>query len=230
MPVGRRGESSLFTGKTAADVEARAVVYMLSVMEIAAALVKDARQRAGLSARALARRAQVPQTTVTRVESGEVDPTVGMLRRLLDAAGQDLRLASRRRPRRHAPVLADLASAWIGPSSDGHPDWTRLRSFLDFLARHPEATGPAIVRRPPRSSSAVMDTLLAGLAEKLAVDSGLARPGWVRRVPGLDAEWSAPGTPRMLARWRAAAPPQLLARGLVIDAPSLWRDPETVGV
>jgi transcriptional regulator with XRE-family HTH domain len=198
-------------------------------METAAELVRRARQRLGLSRSALAEKAQVPTSTVTRVESGKVDPTVGMLSRLLDAAGQDLHVASRRRMVKRGPVLAELTNAWID-SPDGRPDWTRLRSCLDYLATHPNEVGPALLRRPARSQSPVLDSLLAGMAEKLADDAGLSRPRWARRTPRLEQEWSAFGTPRMMAGWRAATPPQLLQRGLVIDAPSLWRDPETVGV
>jgi transcriptional regulator with XRE-family HTH domain len=203
--------------------------YMLSVMECPADLVRDARRSAGLSARALARLAQVPSSTVLRIESGKVDPTFGMLRRLLDAAGRDLHLKSiHRPPSQRGPVLAELADAWV-ESPDEHPDWTKLRSFLDDLSLHPDRVETAIIRRPPKSQSPVLDTLLAGIAEKLADDAGIGRPAWTRRTPCLREEWSPFGPPRLKARWRNAAPPQLLDRGLVIDEPSLWRDPETVG-
>lgn len=198
-------------------------------MESPAELVRDARQSAGLSARALAKLAQVPSSTVLRIESGQVDPTVGMLRRLLEAAGRELRLKSTRWPSsQRGPVLAELTGAWV-ESPDEHPDWTRLRSFLDDLSLHPDRVGTAIIRRPAKSPSPVLDTLLAGIAEKLADDAGIGRPAWTRRTPCLREEWSPFGTARMQATWRSAAPPQLLDRGLVIDEPSLWRDPETVG-
>ena len=202
---------------------------MLSQPESPADLVRNARQSAGMSARALAKLAQVPPSTVLRIENGQVDPTFGMLRRLLDAAGQDLRLQSiRRSSLRRSPFLAELADAWV-ESPDEHPDWTRIRSFLDFLALHPDHVERAIIRRPPKSKSPVLDTLLAGVAEKLADDARIGRPAWTRRTPGLSEEWSPFGTPRLIAMWREAAPHQLLDRGLVIDEPSLWRDPETVG-
>jgi hypothetical protein len=118
--------------------------------------------------------------------------------------------------------------AWV-ESPDEHPDWTKLRSFLDDLALHPDRVETAIIRRPAKSPSPVLDTLLAGIAEKLADDAGIGRPAWTRRTPCLREEWSPFGTPRMRAMWRSAAPSQLLDRGLVIDEPSLWRDPETVG-
>jgi len=55
-------------------------------VDVAAVRLRSARERAGLSIRDLAERAGVAASTVWRVESGRLDPTVGMLRRLLEAA------------------------------------------------------------------------------------------------------------------------------------------------
>lgn len=48
------------------------------------------RDRLNLSQRALARKAGVPSSTVSLVESGRTSPSVGSLKRLLDAAGVSL--------------------------------------------------------------------------------------------------------------------------------------------
>ena len=53
-------------------------------------MVRRARRGAGLSQRALALRARVPQSTVARIESGSLDPRVSTLTRILRAAGDDL--------------------------------------------------------------------------------------------------------------------------------------------
>ena len=193
-------------------------------METAGTLVKSARDAAGLSQRALARLAGVPPTTVNRVQSGETDATFGMLVRLLDAAGHEMRISTQpRAASTRSRRLADLATAWSDHRA-GSPDWTRLRAFLDDLSLHPDRAGPAISGRPRKSPSPILDTMLAGIAEKIADDSGLPRPAWTRRVPRLEDDWHEDGTPRMIARWREATPPQLLARGLVVDGDSLWRD------
>jgi hypothetical protein len=75
-----------------------------------------------------------------------------------------------------------------------------------------------------------MDALLAGIAEKLADDNQLPRPGWTHTAPKMRPEWTPPGTPRMRDQYRESAPRQLLERGLLIDESSLWRDRATVGV
>jgi transcriptional regulator with XRE-family HTH domain len=56
-------------------------------MTEAARLLRSARHRAGLSQRALASLAGVPQSYVARVESSRTDPSVTSLARLLHACG-----------------------------------------------------------------------------------------------------------------------------------------------
>lgn len=56
----------------------------------AAQTLRDARRRAGLTQRALARRANTQQPTVARIESRAVVPRVDTLDRLLAACGLEL--------------------------------------------------------------------------------------------------------------------------------------------
>jgi transcriptional regulator with XRE-family HTH domain len=200
---------------------------MLTGMTEAATLVRDARTDADLGVRDLAALAGVSASTVSRIEAGKMDPTVRMLSRLLSAAGEELELRARPTP---GPRLAHLVDAWRrGPRGEDRPDWTRLRAFLDHLAMHPEQKAAAILRTPTPSGSALVDNLLAGMAEKVSDDAGLPRPVWTTRVPPLIEPWVTPGTPRMQKAARAETPPQLAARRLTLAANSLWRDPASVG-
>ncbi len=74
-----------------------------------AALVRDARLRAGLSQRALARRAQTAQSVVARIERGQTSPTWETLTRLLAAAGFDLDASLAVRPVFGSHMLDDVA-------------------------------------------------------------------------------------------------------------------------
>ncbi len=56
-------------------------------MSMAGRMVREARQRSGLTQRALAAKAGIPQETIARIERGRVDPRVGTLDRLLEACG-----------------------------------------------------------------------------------------------------------------------------------------------
>ncbi|MEX2155301.1 MAG: helix-turn-helix transcriptional regulator [Gemmatimonadales bacterium] len=60
-------------------------------MSTAATLLRQARTRAGLSQRVLARRAGTAQSVVARIEAGQTSPTWETLERLLAAAGVELR-------------------------------------------------------------------------------------------------------------------------------------------
>ena len=196
---------------------------MLTDMTEVATLIKEAREDAGLSLRALAERADVSFTTINRIELGQLDPTIGTLRKVLGALGEDLDLV--RQPAQEVPQLAALSDAWAGDFlGQDQPDWTRLRSFLDYLARHHELAALAVRARPPASGSAFFDNLLAGIAEKVADDARVQRPAWTKRVVGLTERWASNGTPRMRALSEATTPPQLAARNIILSATSLWRD------
>lgn len=52
-----------------------------------AALVRMARERSGMSQRALAERAGTSQSVIARIELGQSNPTVGTLNRLIEATG-----------------------------------------------------------------------------------------------------------------------------------------------
>lgn len=56
----------------------------------AARLLRHARRSAGLSQRALAAAAGVPQSTVARIESGTISPRTDLLERLLATTGRTL--------------------------------------------------------------------------------------------------------------------------------------------
>lgn len=201
--------------------------YMLTGMSGAAALVAQARASAGLSLRELAKLADVSFTTIRRIEAGEMDPTVGMLRRVLSAAGEDLELTTKPASRRRAS-LAALANNYVEDAGGERPNLTPLRALIDHLALHPEETGAAIAAQP-HTQSRLMRALLAGMAEKVADDAGLPRPGWTWTAPKMTPAWEPPGTPRMRTQRRANAPRQLLDRGVIIDESSLWRDRVSVG-
>lgn len=55
-----------------------------------ASLLRSARERSGLSQRALANRAGTSQSVVARIEGGQSSPTVATLNRLLEASGHKL--------------------------------------------------------------------------------------------------------------------------------------------
>jgi transcriptional regulator with XRE-family HTH domain len=62
------------------------------VMDSAGEFIRGVRQRHGLSQAALARRARTTQKQVSRIERGEISPSVATVARLLAAMGERLEL------------------------------------------------------------------------------------------------------------------------------------------
>ena len=56
-------------------------------------LVREARKRGGLTQAALAQRAGVPQSTVSRIESGSRVPSTDLVEKLVRAAGFDIHVS-----------------------------------------------------------------------------------------------------------------------------------------
>jgi transcriptional regulator with XRE-family HTH domain len=63
-----------------------------NVDRLAGNLLRIARARAGMSQRGLAEVAQVPQSTIARIESGSRQPSLPVLARILAAADLELRV------------------------------------------------------------------------------------------------------------------------------------------
>lgn len=193
---------------------------MLSLMKNAAVILREARTDAGLSRRGLAAKANVPISTVSRIEEGLSDPTLSMLARLVEAAGCDLIVESR--PREDRLSLAELATAWSEQSGRFKIDWTRLRAFVDRIQQHPE-TLPDAIADPPAPTHLLLNAILAALAEQLADEYDIERPRWTRAFGPLDEPWAPPSTPRMRAAFDESTPEAFRRRNLVLSRSALFR-------
>ena len=77
-------------------------------MSDAASILRNARQRAGLSQRELASRADTAQSVVARIELGQASPTWDTLARLVQAAGFALDVDITLAPVAGSHMLADV--------------------------------------------------------------------------------------------------------------------------
>ena len=166
-------------------------------------------------------RAGVPISTVSRVEDAKNEPTVAMLEQLLAAAGS--RLVMGLEDLEDDPTLSELATAVAREGSRLRIDWTRLRGFADWAARHPERLTESL-RDPPIRTDTPLDSLLAAFAEQLAIDHGIPAPRWTRAVGRLDEPWSPPGTPRMRAIAEAQTTDPFRRRNLILAKSALFRN------
>ena len=193
---------------------------LLLMGDTAATLLREARTNAGLSRRGLASKAGVPISTISRIEDGRSDPTITMLERLLAAAGA--RLAIDVAPGDAIPTLAALATAVAQTRGRLKIDWTRLRGFADWAARHRDDL-PAAIADPPSRTGTPIDAILAAFAEQLALDHGIERPRWTRAVGSLPRPWSPPATPKMRAAAAATTPEPFRRRNVMIARSALFR-------
>ena len=78
-------------------------------MTESARLLLSARKAAGLTQRALARRARTSQSVIARIESGATSPSWKTLEHLLNRAGFVLHTSLTMRARAHSHMLDDVA-------------------------------------------------------------------------------------------------------------------------
>lgn len=158
----------------------------------------------------------VAASTITRIQSGVVDPSVGTLDRLAEIARSRLRLTASGGVDRR---VADLVDAWSYRRGRLRLDWPRWRAFLDHLAEIPDVEA-AISAAPQPSGSDVVDNLVAAIAERVADEHGSERPHWTTTILMLDEPYRPPVARPRLDR---PVPAQLAKRGVMIDSDSLWR-------
>jgi len=102
----------------------------------AADLLRSVRRRRGLTQAALARSAGTSQPVISAYEAGRRDPTVGTLRRLVAAAGEDLELSAR-------PATSDLP-----PPADLTEHARRLLDVLSLADALPQRPRPRTLEAP----------------------------------------------------------------------------------
>jgi transcriptional regulator with XRE-family HTH domain len=101
-------------------------------------LVREARQRHGLTQQRLARRCATSQRHISRVERDEVSPTVETLERLLRAMGERLTLTAEPGPRGNQST-AELREALEGTTAGERiAETAELSEFLTGIGRPAE--------------------------------------------------------------------------------------------
>ena len=95
-------------GMTPPRRQHRYLIRYHDAMESPNALVRELRLGAGLSQRALARRAGTSQPAVARYERGVATPSWGTIQRLASACGQRVRISAEAVPDPHDVELAEL--------------------------------------------------------------------------------------------------------------------------
>lgn len=96
----------------------------------AAAIMRAARRRAGLTQRQLARQAGVPQPTISRIERGLVSPSVDTLQRLLRACSMELVAVERPGPGVDKTLIKERLQMTPGERArQAALEWRRTKPF-----------------------------------------------------------------------------------------------------
>ncbi|OOP65302.1 hypothetical protein BMF89_00180 [Arthrobacter sp. SRS-W-1-2016] len=177
-------------------------------------LVQEAIRESRFNRRELARRAGVSASTITRIEKGDVDPTLGMASRILAATG--LQIPSRSEPLcdvtalRAARAILDDSIAEPGPDEE----MTAVKEMATALMRWASPDGRPRPRSLVREAAAAAPPLLRPGAVTVASDWGFLRI--CSAVAATRKGWAASGGP---AAARIGAPEQTGPLILYVEEP-----------
>lgn len=161
-------------------------------MQQPAALLREARQAAGLTQIELANRARTAQPAIAAYESGALTPNLATLERLLGACDHDVVITARPRVRRGAAALSDIAIT-VSEDLEGRDEQAALRMLFgfadDFRASSRAGRVSLIAEEPTPTGAAHFDAALAGMAEFFAAEGGLTAPEWVDEPDRFVVPW-----------------------------------------
>jgi transcriptional regulator with XRE-family HTH domain len=178
-------------------------------------LIRAARRAAGITQVELAARASTTQPAVAAYESGARTPNLATLSRLLEGCEHDVEVLAHPRVRRGAASVAELSPTISEDLARGQAG-DALRLLYGFADDFRGSSRPGqialIADEPPPTGDARFDAALAGLAEFLASEAGIAAPAWVNGSQRfLEPWWFVASRPAFDA-YTLANTPALFAR------------------
>ena len=184
--------------------------------------VQTARQRRGVSQRALARKAGLSFRGLQLLETPGHDPRISSLTKVSGALGL---------PTGGIPALVggffledghSFRSASVRMLTDGFDSWTiHLFDSVDAYRRGPD---PDLVRAGPVDElHQRLRALIASTVETLCAEFSLPSPGWCRGVEALDSPWFVAGIENLKASALVESPVRFRKRGIFVLANFLER-------
>jgi transcriptional regulator with XRE-family HTH domain len=154
---------------------------------LASTVLRDLRQRKKLTQRALADLADVPQPTIAEIESGRREPSLTLLSRLAEAAGEAVEIRLVPLDRYSALFTSRRIVERLDPNSPGNGSETAredgaLRVVLDFrdaLRRSEASEFAPLVGLPPNLTDFTRwDAFLAAVVEDECARRHVSPPRW----------------------------------------------------
>jgi transcriptional regulator with XRE-family HTH domain len=194
---------------------------------VASKQVRDIRRRAGLSQRALAARAGVPQPTIAEIEAGRREPSITLLSRLAEAADYQLKLELEPLLPRSAVATANrVRNRLVGTEAEewspGQREDAALRTVIDFkdaLSSSTVSDFTRLVDAPPSlTGDTRWDAFIAALVEDEAATRDVAPPRWVNEKTRFTRPFWYLSENRALHAWELATAPGAFVRHGVLAA------------
>lgn len=191
--------------------------------------LRERRIAAGLSQRALARRARVQQTDVARIEAHRVQPTLPVLGRLLDALDTELRPVGNPPP--DDGIAASVAAEIRGLVSQADLEPRALNEAFRAAAGivdEAQRTTPnqfrrSVTKAPEPTGVPGFDALIASLVEDSCEKFGIDAPGWVDDDWRFVGEWFTSGVPEFREDALSESPPAFRRHGVYVLANEFCR-------
>lgn len=197
----------------------------------AADTVRQVRRGQGLSQRALARAAGVPQSTISEIEAGSRQPTLPVLGRIVGAAldrASDLRLVVEDRysaaavTRGVATALAGGEPATTGGVPSAGDEDAALRAVLDLrdalLRSQPAEALARTEERPAPCGDRRFDALVAAVVEDACARLEVPAPTWTGEPERFVRPVWHLSTVRALRWWELTTAPGAFVRHGVLAA------------
>ncbi|GAA1702148.1 hypothetical protein GCM10009792_23020 [Microcella alkalica] len=189
-----------------------------------------ARRSAGLSQAALARRSAIAQSTISRIESGALDPTWSTMQALLEATGWEVNAAAGPESDLIAPETAARSIATQlghGNIDAAARDLTEsVGRLIRYLDEHPGVEPPAWAVAAPKTADLPMmwSTFLATAFAYALQSTGRAVSPWMLAVPALPDETALGDEPSERFReWLRARTPEVFRQKNLLSRAEDWR-------
>jgi len=181
-----------------------------------AEVLRTARLNQGLTQRELAKKCQVSQPAIARIESAVEDATLERLNRLLRPLGSKVTLV----PFRTRPVWEAVQVINLELASGGFRHAIReVVQLSDDLRNADPATRVALCINPPTTTGDLkFDALVAGITEEILSWDNLPRPLWLNDLRWyLDIAWDVEEVPALQEDARTATPTNIAKHGVFLD-------------
>lgn len=182
----------------------------------AGALLHAARTDLGWSQRALARRCGVAQPSISDIESGERDTTVGKLGQILRSVDYAVIAVPSARP---TVVEWAVRLKTLVRDDPGAIEKSLVQIFDDLAAVEPATRVALCVSPPPPIGDEALDAVLAALVDHVLSDAGLPLPTWVNDTARrAEVAWDLVDIPGLRELARQTTPEAFRRRNVFIPA------------